>query len=194
VSIVRYLTHPQVHVDPSVAVPDWGLSEIGSRRVAAAAASPVLAETRIVVSSAERKAVETATPFAKALGLMATIRPHMHENDRSATGFLPPDEFERVADQFFNRPEDSVRGWERAIDAQRRIVGAMHTVVREAPHGDILLVGHGGVGTLLYCHCAGLAIDRRHDQPPGGGSVFSFARGTGSVIHAWKPMEQALST
>lgn len=28
----------------------------------------------------------------------------MHENDRSATGFLPPPEFEAVANQFFANP------------------------------------------------------------------------------------------
>jgi hypothetical protein len=46
----------------------------------------------------------------------------MHENDRSATGFLPPDEFETVANRLFAEPLVSIRGWERAIDAQLRIV------------------------------------------------------------------------
>ena len=52
----------------------------------------------------------------------------MHENDRSATGFLEPSEFERVADEFFARPTVSIGGWERAIDAQKRIVGEVEAV------------------------------------------------------------------
>ena len=65
----------------------------------------------IIISSAEVKAVETAMPLAKALGCAHIIRDRMHENDRSATGFLPPDEFEAVADQFFAHPDMSTRGW-----------------------------------------------------------------------------------
>jgi len=30
--IVRYLTHPQVRIDPATPVPSWDLSEIGKQR------------------------------------------------------------------------------------------------------------------------------------------------------------------
>ena len=30
--IVRYLTHPQVQIDPDVPVPQWGLSPVGRAR------------------------------------------------------------------------------------------------------------------------------------------------------------------
>ncbi|ETX29467.1 hypothetical protein [Roseivivax isoporae] len=35
--------------------------------------------------------------------------------------------------------------------------------------GDVLFVGHGGVGTLLVRALSGLPIDRRVDRGPGGG-------------------------
>ena len=44
-------------------------------------------------------------------------RPGIGENDRSATGFVPAEEFEALADTFFADPHTSIRGWERAIDA-----------------------------------------------------------------------------
>ena len=72
----------------------------------------------------------------------------MHENDRSATGYLPGPEFEATADRFFAEPQISVRGWERAIDAQARILGAVAETLARHPGGDLLLVGHGAVGTL----------------------------------------------
>jgi broad specificity phosphatase PhoE len=149
----------------------------------------VLAGTRAVVSSAERKAIETAEPIAAALGIEMIVREAMHENDRSATGYLPPAEFERMADAFFANPDVSVRGWERAADAQARIVRETRAVLASAPEGDVLLVGHGGVGTLLYCHFAGLPIGRSQDQPAGGGNVFAVERATGEVRHGWRPME-----
>ncbi|WP_342739217.1 histidine phosphatase family protein [Bradyrhizobium sp. B117] len=190
-AIVRYLTHPQVQIDPDVPVPQWGLSPIGRARTEALAQARWLARTTQIVSSGERKAIETAEIIASRLGIMIEIREAMHENDRSATGFLQPAEFEQVADRFFAEPHLSVRGWERAIDAQARIVREAEAVLARNRPGDILFVGHGGVGTLLFCHTAGHPIDRVHDQPAGGGNLFAFARDGRQVVHGWRPMEEA---
>lgn len=188
--IARYLSHPQVTIDPAVPVPRWGLNAVGRARTEKLARAPWLAATRLIVASDERKAVETAEILAVAIGAQRIIREAMHENDRSATGFLPPEEFERTADEFFAQPHRSVRGWERAVDAQRRIVGEVNAVLADAPAGEVLFVGHGGVGTLLLCHLSRQAIDRRHDQPAGGGNYFAFDASGPTLLHGWRPMEQ----
>src|SRR5262252_5137375 len=175
-NVVRYLTHPQVNIDPSIPVSSWGLSDFGRARMTAVRSTNRLSGTTQIVSSGERKAIETAEIIAAKLNVDVEVREAMHENDRSATGFLVPDEFQAVANQFFAQPQISVRGWERAVDAQLRIVREVeHVLARNRP-GDVLFVGHGGVGTLLYCHYSGLAIDRTYDQPAGGGYFFSFAK------------------
>lgn len=188
--IVRYLTHPQVQIDPDVPVAQWGLSAVGRTRTEALVNATRLANTTQIVSSGERKAIETAEIIAAKLGIMIEIREAMHENDRSATGFLKPAEFEQVADQFFAEPHLSVRGWERAIDAQARIVQEAEAVLGRNRPGDVLFVGHGAVGTLLFCHAAGHPIDRIHDQPAGGGHVFAFAREGRQIVHGWRRMEE----
>lgn len=187
--LLRYLTHPQVRIDPDVPVPHWGLNEVGSARVAALAARGVLAGTTTIVSSAERKAVETAEPIAASLGIGVAVREAMHENDRSATGFLPPPEFETVVDAFFANSDVSIRGWERAVDAQARIVRETEAVLAAHEAGDVLLVGHGGVGTLLFCHLAGMPIARIRDQPAGGGNVFAYDLEARAMVHGWVAME-----
>lgn len=184
-----YLTHPEVEIDPEVAVDLWPLSDKGRARAVLLAGSGVLAGVRQIVSSAETKAQDTAAPLAAALGLTVITRPLMHENDRSAAGFLPPAEFETVADAFFAEPDLSVRGWETARAAQTRIVGETLTVLRDAPPGDLLLVGHGAVGTLLMCHIAGWPIDRRHDQAAGGGCLFRAERSSLRLRHGWQRIE-----
>jgi broad specificity phosphatase PhoE len=189
-SIVRYLTHPQVQIDPDVPVPQWGLSPVGRARTEAAAQADWLANTTQIISSGERKAIETAEIIAGRLGIMIEIREGMHENDRSATGFLKPVEFEQVADQSFAKPHLSIRGWERAIDAQARIVREAEAVLARNRPGDVLFVGHGAVGTLLFCHIAGHPIDRRHDQPAGGGHVFAFTREARQILHGWRRLEE----
>lgn len=187
---VFYVTHPQVEIDPAVPVPQWGLSALGRQRIAAAASRDWARGLGLVASSTERKALDGALVLAAASTCPMLEREDLGENDRSATGFLPPPEFEATADLFFAHPETSIRGWERAVDAQRRIVAAVGAVLADAPRGrDIAIVGHGGVGTLLLCHLKGLPIARSHDQTLGGGSVFAFDRTTSRVLHGWRALE-----
>ena len=189
--IVHFITHPEVMIDPAVPVPDWPLSPIGMRRMRLALQLPWLTGVRSVFSSAERKAMDAAGLLAEKLGLRPVIVAGLGENDRSATGYLPKAEFEAVADAFFARPEESVLGWERAVDAQRRIVDAVEHVISVAPaEGDIAIVSHGGVGALLLCHLKGVSISRREDQPGGGGgNVFSFGRFDRRLRSGWRRIE-----
>jgi broad specificity phosphatase PhoE len=115
----------------------------------------------------------------------------MHENDRSSTGFLPPAEFEKAADWFFAHPDESFHGWERAIDAQIRIVKAVDRILADHdPAMPIAFVGHGGVGTLLKCHLQGVWISRDRDQPAGGGNLFAFSLADRIATCDWTAMEQ----
>ena len=187
--IARYLSHPQVQIEPTVPVGEWQLTPEGRLRVEALAASGRLQGTTQVIASAERKAVETGEILARALGCALEIRPRMHENDRSATGYLPSAEFEPAADAFFAEPQRSIHGWESAAAAQARIAGEVAEVLSRGIAGDILFVGHGAVGTLLYCHMAKLPISRAFDQPAGGGNGFAFRRDGGGVLYPWQPLE-----
>ncbi|MFN3636167.1 MAG: histidine phosphatase family protein [Rhizobium rhizophilum] len=185
-----YITHPQVQIDPEVPVPDWGLSAVGRARAEACAARPWVRQLSRIVSSGERKAIETAEILASAAGLQTEIEPSTHENDRSATGFLAPPDFEKAADWFFAHPRESYHGWERAADAQVRIVGAVTRILgSHDPTRPIAFVGHGGVGTLLKCHLSGLPISRTQDQTGGGGNLFCFSLADRRVSCDWTAME-----
>lgn len=193
--IARYLSHPQVLVDPNKDVPKWSLNDIGYKRVKQLVEriekEGILSDTKYIISSAETKAVETAQPIADILECELIIEPLMHENDRSATGFLKPDEFENVADQFFNSPDMSARGWETARDAQTRILQQVERVLDTSNQNDVLFVGHGGVGTLLYCALSKNEIDRKFDQGAGGGgNYFTFDIETKKPLHGWHAMEE----
>lgn len=177
------ITHPEVAVDPRTEVTSWSLSAAGRARAARLAAQPWVPALDRLVSSAERKARETAAVLAAAHGLPWTVDAALGENDRSATGFLPPEEFEQVADAFFARPQESVRGWEAARHAQQRVVAA----VRRHTTGGTDAVGfvaHGAVGTLLWCDLERRPVDRRHDQP-GQGSWYPFDPVTWTAGHGW---------
>ncbi|CAN7267250.1 phosphoglycerate mutase family protein [Pararhizobium sp. LjRoot255] len=185
-----YVTHPQVRINSDVPVPRWGLSELGAARSEMAAQCGWARQLTRILSSDETKALETAAILARPAGIDIEVLDHAGENDRSATGFLLPDEFEKAADWFFANPEQSFYGWERAVDAQARIVSAISSVLDgNDPSRPIAFVGHGGVGTLLKCHLAGLPIARSHDQPGGGGNLFAFALADRCLACDWRPFE-----
>ncbi len=190
---VVFLTHAQVAIDPAVPVPEWPLLPAGRTRHLAFNGRDVIKDITALYCSAERKAIDGAEILAEATGLTPIIREALGENDRSSTGFLPPPEFQATADLFFAHPEQSIRGWERAIDAQRRVVEAVNQILAEdRSSGHIAIVSHGGVGTLLLCHLTGSPISREMDQPgSGGGNYFAFVRATRSVLHGWRDIGSA---
>ena len=195
----RFITHPDVVVDPKLPIPRWPLSVRGRARMRAGLRLPWMAGMEAVFSSDEQKALDGAAILSEALDVPHRVLPGLGENDRSATGFLPPDEFWQVVGAYFARPEESVRGWERAIDAQARVVAAVDEGLASVPGaGSVAFVSHGGVGALLLCQLRGVAISRECEQPvpgpdapvgAGGGYYFAFDRVSRALLHGWEPLD-----
>lgn len=176
-----------MNIDPTVPVPEWGLSDIGRQRVEALKGA--LGSTKTIVSSTETKAVETASIISKFLDVPITIIAETGEIDRSIAGYMKSDEFNQTRRAFFAEPNMSAQGWETARAAQTRIVKACAHIIADHYLGDILIVGHGGVGTLLYCHFAKIPISVEQDQPDGGGNYFAVDLEKMQPTHKWRPIE-----
>jgi len=189
---IYFVTHPEVVIDPAIPVPQWPLAERGRRRMRGLLKQDWMPHVAAIYCSTEQKAIDGATILSEALGMPLHQVAVLGENDRSATGYLPQTEFEATADAFFARPRERIRGWERAIDAQARIRGAVEHLGAMTPGiGPIVIVSHGGVGTLLLCHLKGVSISRTEEQPgAAGGNYFLFQMPEGLLVHGWKPIEQ----
>ncbi len=86
---------------------------------------------------------------------------------------------------FFAEPQAPFQGWERAVDAQARVWAAWQEVLQTP--GEVVIVGHGGTGTLLMCQLAGLPISREYDAP-GQGCVWVWDRARAVVVSRWRAM------
>ena len=69
---------------------------------------------------------------------------------------------------------------------------------RSAADAPAAFVSHGGVGTLLHCHLAAAAIERRFEQPrppagsatgSGGGYYLCFDARAWRLLHGWRPID-----
>jgi broad specificity phosphatase PhoE len=185
---VFFITHPEVDVDPQIPITEWKLSARGTERMYQMLKQKWVPEIKHIFASDERKAKAATEILARHLSLGFSIEAELGENDRSSTGFLPPQEFEATADLFFDHPDQSIRGWETAKAAQRRIVRAVTSLMQPTPTGAIAIVAHGGVGALLLCWLKGVPISRLEDQP-GQGHFFAFQRDSRQLLHGWRPID-----
>ncbi len=181
--LCTWVSHPDVIVDPAVRIQDWGLSPAGRARAARVAA--LFPQPLRIVSSCERKALDTAEIIAGQWGTEFEVDEDLGEMDRSATGYLDPSEFEPAVDAFFFEPQRSVRGWERAIDAQSRVERAVRSIAAQTPERGIAFIAHGGVGALLLASLRRERISRALDQPAMGSS-FTFDPQAWTALSSWE--------
>lgn len=181
-----YATHPEVRIDGDVPIPRWGLTDTGRRRAEAMCRQPWIGQIERLISSSETKALELAAIVAAHTGLAIEVRPETDETDRSSTGFIPPDEYGPVSDEWFAEIEAPPSGWESAGAVQRRMVATLDDVLSGSE--NVLVAGHGGAGTLLWCALAGEPIAASRDQP-GAGYYFTVDLASRTPLHAWRPID-----
>lgn len=190
-----FITHPEVVIDPDQPITEWPLNAVGRTRMERFAELVVDRDVSAVYASTERKAMDGAAIVAKHLGLSYETDEDLGENDRSSTGFIAPPEFWDVVREFFGRPDESIRGWERAVDAQTRIVEAIGRILREdETAGDIVVVSHGAVGCLLTAHLQQVAIGQEsRPSHPGGGCFIVIDRDSFALTQDWRTIEEGFT-
>ena len=143
--LIRHAT-PTVQQDSLAR--EWPLSEAG--RQACERFAGRLAEYQItaIVSSAERKARETAVILAARLGLARSVDADLNEHTRENVPYLDRPVFEARIQQLFAEPDALVFGQETATQAYMRFAGAVKRALAAHPAGDVALVTHGTVMAL----------------------------------------------
>ncbi len=184
---VYFITPPEVLIAPDIPVTQWSLSEKGRERMTAFLQQAFTPSLTAIYSSEETKAIEAAEILAAANNIKVEKLSNLGENDRTATGFLQKEQFEAAADQFFAHPENSFQGWERACDAQQRIIKAVEHIIQKSAGKNIAIVAHGAVGTLYKCHLKNIAISRSEDQPSQG-HYYCFDVKHRQLEHDWLPI------
>lgn len=143
--------HAPVELDLVVPAEHWTLSEEGRELAQRLAALPVLADLQIVWSSPEPKAQATAQPLVDLHSCTFLIHPHLAELQRGPSNLPDRVAYEAAVRRAFANPETSSGGWERACDAQQRIIKAVNEIGGQAS-GPAAIVSHGLILSLLVAH------------------------------------------
>lgn len=143
------MKHAMPDLRPEIAAKDWTLSESGrdaSRRLAQKLAPY---DPAVIIGSLEPKATETAEIVAGELSLPFKVANDLHEHDRTNVPFETRQGFESKMRTFFEKPEVLTFGQETALEAQERFVRAIDEVLERHPDGNLVVVAHGTVISLL---------------------------------------------
>jgi broad specificity phosphatase PhoE len=101
-----------------------------------------------MLSSSERKAVETARLVADELAIPHQIIPELGEHDRQNEPYHDRQRFLQLVEELLRHPEKHVFGSESGAEALARFEGAVARIVADYPAGNIAAVTHGTVLSL----------------------------------------------
>jgi broad specificity phosphatase PhoE len=151
------IRHSETKRVPGVNAHQWQLSEEGRRRCDALTAHVRADDLRVIVSSEEPKALQTAQPVADALAIPLRTGVGLHEHDRRNVPCVGDDaNFQATIQRLFAEPSVLVYGNETADQAHERFAAAVQAVVAAHPVGNIAIVTHATVLTLFVSRIAGL--------------------------------------
>lgn len=140
--LIRHAETEPAGDDPTM----WPLSERGEDQVRVLAAQPFWTEVKAIVTSDELKAVATVSDIAIQRGIPFFKHEGLRELKRTPGWLAAYDERVR---EVFARPAQSVEGWERAADAQARVLACVDELIARFDPEPFAVVSHGMLIALL---------------------------------------------
>jgi len=133
---------------------DPGLSELGQRQArllgALLSAEPIDA----IYSSPMRRALQTAQPLSKQLGLEVALDDDLKEYDAGSDTYVPAEELERGDPQELKAAVERLRAFD-AGDFQKTVVAAIERIVAANRGRTVAVTCHGGVINAWAGHVLG---------------------------------------
>jgi broad specificity phosphatase PhoE len=168
---MRYLMlvrHSQPDIVSYVPGSHWQLSAEGRARCRLLAEQLSAYQPATIAASMEPKAAETAALLSAHLHIPYQTAEGLHEHERGNTPYLGQEKWEQIISTFFAQPDKLVFGSETATQALERFAGAVQKVVQEHAEGNIVIVAHATVITLLvaqYVYIPSFLFWRSLDTP-----------------------------
>jgi len=140
--------HAEPEVDPSFPAAMWPLSASGRQAARALAFDLARWSPGFIVTSPERKALETGNEMLAVLDLGVTSNDDLQEQGLGTVPFLAdPATFEVAVHEHFHDPLQAVLGDESSAASARRLEHALAGILAAGPssNGPLIVVTHGRI-------------------------------------------------
>jgi broad specificity phosphatase PhoE len=154
--LVRHGLPLRIELETGIADPD--LAAEGHEQAEKMAAYLGVEDVEAVYVSPLRRAMETARPLCKVLGLEAVVSEGVAEFDRNSREYVPVEELRATNDP---RWEKLLRGEWDGVDEdpslfKARVVATVEDMIARHPGGRVVVVCHGGVINQYLAHVLGI--------------------------------------
>jgi len=154
--LVRHGLPLRVELETGIADPE--LAAEGHEQAAKMATYLGVEDVEAVYVSPLRRAIETARPLCKVLGLEAVVSEGVAEFDRNSREYVPVEELRATNDP---RWEKLLRGEWDGVDEdpsifKARVVETVEDMIARHPGGRVVVVCHGGVINQYLAHVLGI--------------------------------------
>ena len=154
--LVRHGLPLRVELETGIADPE--LAAEGHEQAAKMAAYLGVEDVEAVYVSPLRRALETASPLCKVLGLEAVVSEGVAEFDRNSREYVPVEELRASNDP---RWEKLLRGEWDGVDEdpslfKARVVETIEDMIARHAGGRVVVVCHGGVINQYLSHVLGI--------------------------------------
>ena len=147
--------HSSPEIVENIPAREWTLSHEGRIRSHRLAELLLPYQPEVITCSLEPKALETASILAKDLGLAVEAVQGLHEHDRSSTPFYSREEFQKLMQEFFEKPAVPVFGKETADQSLARFRAAVERILKSYEDKSVIIVAHGTVISLFVAWLTG---------------------------------------
>ena len=154
--LVRHGLPLRVELETGIADPE--LAAEGHEQAEKMATYLGIEDVEAVYVSPLRRALETARPLCKVLGLEAVVSEGVAEFDRNSREYVPVEELRATNDP---RWEKLLRGEWDGVDEdpsifKARVVATVEDMIARHPGGRVVVVCHGGVINQYLAHVLGI--------------------------------------
>ena len=154
--LVRHGLPLRVELETGIADPE--LAAEGHEQAEKMAAYLGVEDIEAIYVSPLRRAVETARPLCKLLGIEAVVSEGVAEFDRNSREYVPVEELRATNDP---RWEKLLRGEWDGVDEdpslfKSRVVATVDDMIAKHPGGRVVVVCHGGVINQYLAHVLGI--------------------------------------
>ncbi|HEU0291385.1 MAG TPA: histidine phosphatase family protein [Anaerolineales bacterium] len=147
--------HSLPEIVEAIPAREWTLSEKGRQRARKLAELLIPYQPGAIACSVEPKARETAAILADNLGLAMQLVQGLHEHDRRASPYHSREDFQKLVQEFFEKPNMLVFGSETAAQSLARFREAVGSVLKSFEDKIIVIVAHGTVISLFVSWLTG---------------------------------------
>ena len=148
--------HSESKIDPLLPPRDWSLTREGRQRCLLLASKIEIFDPKLIVTSEEKKALETGKILAEVLNINCTTVLGLHEHVRKGGEILDQGIWSEMISQLFKKPSQLVFGLESGNQVKERFSEAICSVMKKNPEQNIAVITHGTVMSLYYQDLTGL--------------------------------------